>query len=134
MVANANLYLVANLYLLTRSGSRAATTFKMEYFVIIANRWKPLTIITKRSSLDVPAALDLPLLTLLRFGFGCSVYSMIILLVSIEYYYYSYFHFTFLWLWLARARGSYAIANIYFFPQLCLLKPFLFCLLNSAVG
>ena len=30
----------------------------MEHFVIIVNGWKPLTIITKRSILDVAAALD----------------------------------------------------------------------------
>ena len=33
------------------------TTFKMERFVIIVNSWKPLTIITKRSSLDFAASL-----------------------------------------------------------------------------
>ena len=33
-------------------------TSKMERFVIIVNGWKPLTIITKRSILDVAAALD----------------------------------------------------------------------------
>ena len=38
--------------------SRTAATFKMEHFVIIVNGWKPLTIITKRSILDVAAALD----------------------------------------------------------------------------
>ena len=40
-------------------GSRAAAaTSKMERFVIIVNSWRPLTIITKRSVLDVTAALD----------------------------------------------------------------------------
>ena len=33
----------------------------MERFVIIVNGWKPLTIITKRSVLDVAAVLDPPL-------------------------------------------------------------------------
>ena len=33
----------------------------MEHFVIIVNGWKPLTIITKRSILDVAAVLDPPL-------------------------------------------------------------------------
>ena len=47
----------------TRAGSRAAATYKMERFVIIVNGWKPLTIITKRSILDVAAALDPPLST-----------------------------------------------------------------------
>ena len=37
----------------------------MEYFAIIANGWKPLSIITKHSILDVAAALD-PLLTITK--------------------------------------------------------------------
>ena len=41
--------------------SRAAATSKMKCFVIIVNGWKPLTIITKHSILDVAAALDPPL-------------------------------------------------------------------------
>ena len=45
-----------------RGGSKAAATSKMERFVIIVNGWKPLTIITKRSILDVAAALDPPLM------------------------------------------------------------------------
>ena len=44
-----------------RGCSRAAATSKMERFVILANGWKPLTIMTKRSILDVAAALDPPL-------------------------------------------------------------------------
>ena len=44
-----------------RGGSRIAATSKMERFVIIVNGWKPLTIITKRSILDVAAVLDPPL-------------------------------------------------------------------------
>ena len=39
-------------------GSRAAATSKVERFVIIVNVFQPLTIITKRSMLDVAAALD----------------------------------------------------------------------------
>ena len=46
-----------------RDGSKAAARSKMEQFVIIVNGWKPLTIITKRSILDVAAALDPPLET-----------------------------------------------------------------------
>ena len=42
-------------------GSRAAATSKIERFMIIVNRFQPLTIITKRSILDVAAALDPPL-------------------------------------------------------------------------
>ena len=45
----------------TRGGSRTAATSKIESFVIIVNGWNPLTIITKRSILDVAAALDPPL-------------------------------------------------------------------------
>ena len=44
-----------------RGGSRTAATSKMERFVIIVNGWKLLTIITKRSILNVAAALDPPL-------------------------------------------------------------------------
>ena len=42
-------------------GSRTAATSKMELFVIIVNVWKPLTIITKSSILDIEAVLDPPL-------------------------------------------------------------------------
>ena len=45
----------------SRGGSRTAATSKMERFVVIVNGWKPLTIITKRSILDVAAVLDPPL-------------------------------------------------------------------------
>ena len=45
-----------------RGKSRAAATSKMERFVIIVNGCRlPLTIITKRSILDVAAILDPPL-------------------------------------------------------------------------
>ena len=44
-----------------RGGSRAAATSKMERFVIIVNGFQPLTIITKRSFLDVATVLDPPL-------------------------------------------------------------------------
>ena len=43
------------------SGSRAVATSKMEHFVTIVNGFQPLTYITKRSILDVAAALDLSL-------------------------------------------------------------------------
>ena len=42
----------------SRGGSRTAATSKVELFLIIVNRWKPLTIITKSSTLDVAAVLD----------------------------------------------------------------------------
>ena len=48
---------------IVRSGSRTAATSKMERFVIIVNGWKPLTITTERSILDVAAALDPPLIS-----------------------------------------------------------------------
>ena len=44
-----------------RGGSRTAATFKMERFVIIVNGFQLITIITKRSILDVAAVLDPPL-------------------------------------------------------------------------
>ena len=44
-----------------RGGSRVAATSKIEQFMVIDNGFQPLTIITKRSILDVSAALDLPL-------------------------------------------------------------------------
>ena len=44
-----------------RGGSKTAATSKMEIFVITVNVWKPLTIITKCSILDVAAVLDPPL-------------------------------------------------------------------------
>ena len=49
-----------------RGGSRTAATSKMEHFMIMVNGWKPLTIITKRSILDVAAALDPTLETVSR--------------------------------------------------------------------
>ena len=49
--------------MVTRGGSRVASSSKMECFVIINNGFKPLTIITKRSILDVAAVLDPPLVT-----------------------------------------------------------------------
>ena len=45
-----------------RGGSRTAAASKMEHFVIIVNGWKPLTIITKSSILNVAAVLDPPLI------------------------------------------------------------------------
>ena len=47
---------------LFRGGSRATATSKMERFVIVVNDFQPLTIIRKRSILDVAAALDPSLL------------------------------------------------------------------------
>ena len=44
-----------------KGGSRAAATSRMERFMIIVKGWKPLTIITKGSILDVAVALDPPL-------------------------------------------------------------------------
>ena len=49
--------------LVIRGGSRTAATSKMERFVIIVNGFQTLTIITKRSILDVAAVLD-PLLVI----------------------------------------------------------------------
>ena len=46
---------------LAGGGSRTTATSKMEHVVIIVNSWKPLTITTKCSILDVAAVLDPPL-------------------------------------------------------------------------
>ena len=48
----------------TGGGSKAAAASKIEHFVIIVNGFQPLTIITKRSILDVAAALDLSLVVI----------------------------------------------------------------------
>ena len=57
-VLNVQLVLFLDLQLLLfRGGSRTAAPSKMEHYVMIANGWKPLTIITKRSILDFAAAL-----------------------------------------------------------------------------
>ena len=53
--------------IVSRGGSRAAAISKMERFVIIVNGFQPLTIITKRSILDVAAVLDPPLVFLFIF-------------------------------------------------------------------
>ena len=42
----------------------------MERFVIIVNGWKPLTIVTKRSILDVTAVLDPPLIITTNLEYG----------------------------------------------------------------
>ena len=47
---------------LIRSGPRTTATSKVELFLIIFNGFQPLTIVTKSSTLDVAAVLDLPLL------------------------------------------------------------------------
>ena len=41
-----------------RGRSRTAATLKTEHFLIIVKGWKPLTIITKSSILDIAAVLD----------------------------------------------------------------------------
>ena len=43
-----------------RDRSKTAATSKVELFFIIVNGWKPLSIITKSSTLDVAAVLDPP--------------------------------------------------------------------------
>ena len=49
-----------------RAGPRTAAISKMELFVIIVNGWKPLTIITKCSILDVAVVLGPSLQPFLR--------------------------------------------------------------------
>ena len=77
-----HIYIFRSLYIF-RGGSRTAVTSKMEFFLIIVNGWKPLTISTKCSILDVTAALDLPLILLKAFyqyqisKFSKTVYSFL---------------------------------------------------------
>ena len=63
LINSVTLLLSISFSLRPRDGSRTATTSKMEHFLIIVNGWKPLTIITKSSILDVAAVLDPPLQT-----------------------------------------------------------------------
>ena len=49
-----------------RGGSRTAATSKVEFFVIIVNGRKPLTIITRSSTLNAAAVLDPPLIGALQ--------------------------------------------------------------------
>ena len=83
-----------------RGGSRTAAISKME-LVIIVNGWKPLTIITKRSILDVGAALDPPLMPM---GGRCKEVR------TNHYYYRCYFYtqhvFAFIKIKLERGRMS----------------------------
>ena len=44
-------------------GSRATATSKIQRLVIIVNGWKPITVVTKYSILDVAESLDSPLST-----------------------------------------------------------------------
>ena len=58
-----------------RGESGTVATSKMEPFVIIVNSWKPLTVITKSSTLDVAAVLDPPLMLERRkFSQGIVIY------------------------------------------------------------
>ena len=49
-------------HVMIRGGSRTIATSKMERFGIIVNDFQPLTIMTKRSILDVAAVIDPPLM------------------------------------------------------------------------
>ena len=53
--------------IIIRGGSRTAVASKVDRFVIIVNDWKLLTIITKRSILDVAAVLVPHLIILTKF-------------------------------------------------------------------
>ena len=59
-------------FVLDRGGSKTAATSKMERFMIIVNGFQPLTVITKRSILDVAAVLDPPLLEIFIFRISSS--------------------------------------------------------------
>ena len=57
-----------------RGRSRTVPTSKMEHFLIIVNGFQPLTIITKRSILEVAAVPDLPLAPSLQRKFIFNIY------------------------------------------------------------
>ena len=60
-------------FVLDRGGSKtAATSNILERFMIIVNGFQPLTVITKRSILDVAAVLDPPLLEIFIFRISSS--------------------------------------------------------------
>ena len=69
--------------IIARGGSRTAATSKMERFVIIVNGFQPLTIITKRSILDVAAVLDPPLVAIFPYHFWVSFYPFLPSTVSL---------------------------------------------------
>ena len=64
---------LVNEYKKSRSGSKTVATSEMEHFVIIVNGWKPLTIITKGSILDVAAVLDPSLKPVIKLSFISSI-------------------------------------------------------------
>ena len=66
LVSYKNPYILQKLVYIFRDGSRAAAKPKIERSGIIVNDFQPLTIITKRSILDVSAALDPPLILILN--------------------------------------------------------------------
>ena len=69
-----------------RDWSRAAATSRIERFVIVINYWKPLTIITKRSILDVAAALDPPLIYILHPSCFCEIWALYVLWITYDHY------------------------------------------------
>ena len=80
-------------YFTVRDRSRTAATSKMEPFVIIVNGWKPLTVTTKISILDVAAALNPPLTMLLPF-FPVSILNSIVPWVLVLIKLQNYLHCT----------------------------------------
>ena len=67
MLSNISIFVLSELGWTNRGGSRTAATFKMEFFVITVNGWKPLIIIKKGSILDVAAVLNPRLVKLKHF-------------------------------------------------------------------
>ena len=81
-----------------RGGSRTAVTFKMELFVTVVNGWKPLTINTKNSILNVAAVLDLPLVL--------ADYVMLIFKILNSYNIKWYIHLSNLLIWQPLAKKN----------------------------
>ena len=110
---------------LFRGGSRATARSKMEGFVIIVNGFQPLTTITRRSILDVAAALDPPLLLLLpkkfheRTNFVTIIHCMINKITEIWWQVYSVsfilFYFLFYFYFILLLQVPFLISNILIF-------------------
>ena len=75
--------------MVSRGQFKTAATSKMERFVIIVNRWKALTIITKRSISDVAAVLDPYLVS----NIETEIYSVKILFKLILIHFFPIIHF-----------------------------------------
>ena len=61
--------------MISRGGCRTAVTYKVELFVMIVNGFQPLSTITKSSTLDVAAVLDLSLISIVLYDIFLKKYA-----------------------------------------------------------